>query len=171
VQCPPDVFDEAEDAAESVRARGAGELCVFDYTDGVAAAGALRRGALDALGRSESALAMRCSPLAPGLRARTDPPSIDQDASETTDELADGRPARERATMLGVDAAGESPRLAADALLSARGRVIVACCDAPLLARARALSFADTGAGGGARRTGVECAGETGIAAARAQSR
>jgi hypothetical protein len=90
VRCPPDVFDEAEDTAESVCARGAGELCAFEYADGLAFVGALRREALDALRCSESAFAIRGSLLAPGVRTRTDPPSLNPNASENTDELADG---------------------------------------------------------------------------------
>jgi hypothetical protein len=85
-----------------------------------------------------------------------------------SDKLADERPALgarmpdtggagERARMLHTVGAGDSPRPAADALVSARGRVIVVCSEGPLRAR-------DTGAG--ARRTGVESAGGTGVESA-----
>jgi hypothetical protein len=144
VRCPPDLFDDAENAADSVRACGAGELCAL----GVAVAGALRSDALDALCRSESALFTSGSPLARGVRARTDPPLVDPDASEDRDELADGSPSRgarmpdagaagERARILDAASAGESARLAADSLLPARGRVIVACSEAPFPSRSR----------------------------------
>jgi hypothetical protein len=77
------------------------------------------------------------------VRARTEPPSVNPDASEDTDELADRSPARgarmpnaggarERPRMRDADGAGESARLAADALLPTRGRVIAAYRD-PLL--------------------------------------
>jgi hypothetical protein len=78
VQSPPDGLEGAADAAKSVRARGAGKLHVFEYTDGATATSALPRDALNALGRSESALAMRSSPLAHSVRARTEPPSVDR---------------------------------------------------------------------------------------------
>jgi hypothetical protein len=138
VRCPPNVFDEAEDVAESVRARGAGERCALEYAEGDAVADALRRDALDALGRRESALAVRGSPLPPDVRARTEPPAVDADVSEETDALADGSAAsdvggaHQRARLLDVDEVSKSPRRAADALLSARGRVIAPCSDALL---------------------------------------
>jgi hypothetical protein len=131
----------------------------------------------------QSALAMRGSPLAPGVRAHTEP-SVDPNAREDQDELADGRPERgarianagsagESARMLDVDGAGESAQPAADALLPTRGLVIAACSDAPLPASASAASAADAGAdtSADARRTGARRTGETGVARARAPSR
>jgi hypothetical protein len=77
--------------------------------------------------------------------------------------------------MLEASGAGETARLAADALLPARGRVIDTCSEASLPPRARVPSAACAGAGAGtgkgARRTGMKRAGGTGVAAARAQSR
>jgi hypothetical protein len=142
--CPPGVVEVAEDAAESVRACLARELCAFEYTDGVAVTGALRRDALDALGRSKSPLAIHGSPLAFGActRAEVAPRLVDPDvpnASEDADGLADDDPERgarmlmlqaagagERGRVLNADGAGETARPAADASLPARGRVIAA---------------------------------------------
>jgi hypothetical protein len=132
---PPEVVEHAENAAESVHTRGAGELCAFEYADAAidALAGSLRRDALDALWRSENAPAIRGSSLTPSLRAHkaglVDPDATD--ASEDTDKLADGSVERgapdaggvgERTRMLDSDGAGESARLAGDMPLRARGR-------------------------------------------------
>jgi hypothetical protein len=81
--------------------------------------------------------------------------------------------AGERARMLDADGAGESARPAADALLPARGRVIVACSEAPFPSRTCVVFAAGAGAvtGACARRTGMKRAGGTGVAGALAQSR
>jgi hypothetical protein len=80
--------------ARAVRARD---------TDGVTVTGALRSDALVTLDCSESAIAKRNSAL-PGMRART-VPSVEPDASEHTNTLADGSPAR-GARMPYADGAG-----------------------------------------------------------------
>jgi hypothetical protein len=175
------VFEDAEGAADSLRARGARELCAFKYMDGVAVAGALRRDALDALGRSKSPFAIRGSPLAPGARVRAEGgrPSVDPDAlaaSADADDLADDGPERgarmlmlqaagagKRGRVLNADGAAEIARPAAEVMRPPRATIV-----APR-ARARALSFARTNAG--ARRTGMEHAGGTRVAAARASRR
>jgi hypothetical protein len=152
---PPDVFEDAGDAADKVHARSASALCALAYAAGLAVAGALPRDALDALECSESATAARGRPLAPTLSVRVEPPSVDPDENE---------PAKESpvhgARMPDAGIAGESTPSAVDALLPARGRVIVAYSDASLPARACA-SFALCAS---ARRTGVERASGTGVA-------
>jgi hypothetical protein len=154
-----------------LRARGAGELCAFTYTDGVAVAGALRRDALDALGRSRSPLVLRGSPLALGVRTRAEGDPDAPAASADADELADDGPERgarmlmlhaagadagERARMLNADGAAETARPAADALLPARGRVIAVSNDVLLLVRAlrRRHRRGCAAHGGGARGEG-----------------
>jgi hypothetical protein len=64
VRWPPEVVEDAENAAESVHTRGAGELCAFECAHAAIdmLAGSLRRDALDAP-------AIRGSSLTPGLRA------------------------------------------------------------------------------------------------------
>jgi hypothetical protein len=78
-----------------------------------------------------------------------------------------------RTRMAGAGGASESARLAADALLSARGRVIVARSEVPFPSRTRLLFAAGASAVTGpcARRTGMERAGGTGVAGARAEPR
>jgi hypothetical protein len=90
VPWPPEVIERAENAAESVRAWAAGELCAFEYADA----------ASDALtgSRSTRSSAARARPPSAGARsrpacARRKPASVDPyatDASEDTDKLADG---------------------------------------------------------------------------------
>jgi hypothetical protein len=136
---PPEVVEDAVNAAESVHTRGAGELCAFEYAGAAidALTGSLRR---DTLGGSS---------LTPSLRAH-EAASVDPDAadaSEDTDKLADGRVergapdaggVRERARKLDSASAGESARLAADALLPACACVIVACTATAMPVRAYA---------------------------------
>jgi hypothetical protein len=142
----------------------------------MAVTGALRSDALDALGRSRSPLVLRGSPLAPGVRVRAKGarPSVAPDApnaSEDADELADDGPERACATrlawasarMLNADGAREN---------AARGERITSCARARHRREQRRIvprACVFFVAGADARRTGVERAVGTSVAAARAQ--